>query len=679
MYKSPLFAQAGGSILAYKDESGKFIKIDPNNIPDTVDLSLPTYQLPAHALTPSTRTVNYGAGDITRDEGKFTSQYGTLEAGKIYISSGKQFTGLADDYRSLPLIFKDGKLRILEGFDDLDLRISHNPGNSTQYTQVLNKIKDWMKNNPDADITEVHPDLFSSYNLDQVMQNGSGYSVYDNKPYDAKNPTASADTTTYQKVDDSGEKFISSVKAAGGNLITDLAKKNSEAQAIATKQAQAQQQQTSDMEQIPTVNDNGTGTSASAGYTPGYKGIYEQQKESNLNKEAINHLFKNYHNRDANAEELAYWTGKRVGNLEDTLAKTTIFSGEEADKIRAEMMANGQTYIRNQAELEQLAKSGGLNPASISNKASMLFTSTAQTAPNSPSASTNNGSMSTGGDFMDSSVGSGNIDGSNGVGGFGMVDGGATGGGSGGNNNFNTLLMDLINQDPFLAEQFKDPAKLALFQGMPAALQDTYLQVLKQLQVTIEAGNVINPDIDLSPEKVAEFLQQATSELDPYYQEQIGFYKQDLDISLQRMQEDFNKNISRGEDTFKEGLLNQAENEAQSGTAFSSGRQDRVSKTIKAGQQGIDDLVTQAARSAQDFGIGAERALGSANIPNIGGFNTYNVTDQGFSQSGNRNLFTPQGNLLGSIPKQRTVDISNRQGQLINAEKNQRILDFSTL
>ncbi len=112
------------------------------------------------------------------------------------------------------------------------------------------------------------------------------------------------------------------------------------------------------------------------GQVPGYKGVYEGKEKLSLNDAAVNELFKQYHNRDANLEELNYWRAKEVGHLEDTLAKTAIFEGEDADKIRAQMMDQGQTYIRNQAELEALAQAGQLSPETLTNitdQASMMF------------------------------------------------------------------------------------------------------------------------------------------------------------------------------------------------------------------------------------------------------------------------------------------------------------------
>lgn len=119
-----------------------------------------------------------------------------------------------------------------------------------------------------------------------------------------------------------------------------------------------------------------SGSATPAGTIPGYKGVYANQANSNATDVMINNLFKQYHGRDANITELNYWRNKTVGQLEDTLAKTQIFSKEDADRIRAQMAAEGKTYIANQAELEQLAKTGGISATgltSVSQQGGMLF------------------------------------------------------------------------------------------------------------------------------------------------------------------------------------------------------------------------------------------------------------------------------------------------------------------
>lgn len=129
-------------------------------------------------------------------------------------------------------------------------------------------------------------------------------------------------------------------------------------------------------------------TASGKGMIPGNKNIYPAGTQTLAGSADVNKLFQAYHNRPANQQEIAYWSKKGVGQLEDTLAKTQIFSGSDADKIRAQMMAEGKTYIANQAELEKLAQTGGLNPNTItqvSSQTGMMFTPTqAGSTPTQP-------------------------------------------------------------------------------------------------------------------------------------------------------------------------------------------------------------------------------------------------------------------------------------------------------
>jgi len=115
------------------------------------------------------------------------------------------------------------------------------------------------------------------------------------------------------------------------------------------------------------------------GTVTGNKGIYKGKEGLNLNANAVNELFSQYQGRDATKQELDYWSNKKVGDLEDTLAKTSFFDKPIADKIREQMMMQGKTYISNQAELETLAKSGGLSEEDITRiggQTGMLFAPT---------------------------------------------------------------------------------------------------------------------------------------------------------------------------------------------------------------------------------------------------------------------------------------------------------------
>lgn len=247
---------------------------------------------------------------------------------------------------------------------------------------------------------------------------------------------------------------------------------------------------------------------------------------------------------------------------------------------------------------------------------------------------------------------------------------------------FDSLLNQMIQLDPFLAEQLKDPAKKAMFDRLDPALQSTYLQLLKTVGQSIEAGKVVNPNIEIEPSKVQEFLDQAKLEIDPYYSEVISNYSQDLKISLDRMKEDYQKTIVRAEDTFKQNLGVQAENEAQAGLTYGSERGVRLNRSITDANNVLGDAATGLARANQDAAIAAERKIGSSAFNNLGlsyGATEYGASQNGFAAKGTRSLFNPAGNLMGELPKMRTSDEIIRQNELIAAERAKRIMDASKL
>lgn len=244
------------------------------------------------------------------------------------------------------------------------------------------------------------------------------------------------------------------------------------------------------------------------------------------------------------------------------------------------------------------------------------------------------------------------------------------------------LFSSMINVDPFLAAQLEDPALRAQFDSLDPSLKMQYLMNLRALKESIEAGQVVNPNLEITPEQTAAFEEQAKAKVAGYYDELIGNETGDLKTKLSRMKEDFTTGVGRAEEMFKENLSNQAESAAQSGLAFGSSRGEKVSKTIKAQQEGLSDASLEMARSQQDLATAAERKIGSSAFGNLGldtSVQNYNVGEGGFSQAGTRSLFTPQGNIVGEIPKQREVDVINERNNLIMAEKQKRILDNSQL
>src|SRR3990167_2514661 len=235
------------------------------------------------------------------------------------------------------------------------------------------------------------------------------------------------------------------------------------------------------------------------------------------------------------------------------------------------------------------------------------------------------------------------------------------------NESFAQLLNELITQDPFLSEQLKDPKTKAMFDALPDELKSTYLNVARTTAETIKKGKMVNPKIEITPEQAAKFLTQAHTELDPYYQEQIGFIQKDLDISFQRLQEDYEKNIQQSKEPFKEKIGAQAEAEAQAGLAFGSERGNRERRLFSEQGNLLDESFRQAQRAGEDAARQAERRIGSTEFGglSIPSLTQYGIDTRGqFTPQSSRVLYNPQGQLIGEIPKQRTVDISQRKSVL---------------
>lgn len=128
---------------------------------------------------------------------------------------------------------------------------------------------------------------------------------------------------------------------------------------------------------------------------------------------------------------------------------------------------------------------------------------------------------------------------------------------------------------------------------LPADLQGTLLQMSSYITNQISQGNQINPDMDLSPSILQQFMTQASTEMDPYYQEQIKLYSQDINESIKRLNEDYQKEVQRSEEPYREQFQQQDIAEAEAGTAYSSGRQKREEQMVGQRNLQLQDLATQ--------------------------------------------------------------------------------------
>ena len=233
----------------------------------------------------------------------------------------------------------------------------------------------------------------------------------------------------------------------------------------------------------------------------------------------------------------------------------------------------------------------------------------------------------------------------------------------------------MVSEDPAMASHLANIAGVPELAGLLPGLESI-------LNKAIESGKVVNPNIEISPAQIQQFLTQATTELEPYYKERLGLLKNDLDVSMKRLTEDYAKGIERAKDPFKQELATQAEGEAQSGTAFSSGRADREKRTVDVQQNKLEDFTTQATRNIQDTGLAYEKEAGSdlarsLNLPTLTG---YSASNTGITPGVTRSVYAPLGNIpLGSVGKERETALRTRASELEETYRRNRILDLSPL
>jgi len=235
-----------------------------------------------------------------------------------------------------------------------------------------------------------------------------------------------------------------------------------------------------------------------------------------------------------------------------------------------------------------------------------------------------------------------------------------------------TRLTGVFTSDPNIQSQINT---------LPPEIQGLVNQLTRMLEKTLESGQVLNPDIELTPERLKEFTDQAITELEPYYQEVMNQAKGDIEISLNRLSEDYKREVSRAEEPFKEGLATQAESEAQAGLTYGSERGLRERQNVQSQQRSLDDVFRGVERGVQDTARAGERFLGSGFLSGLQSpqFSPFIANTQGFQQTTPRTLFNLQGGLMGEKPKQREVDIRTRAKDLEDIARRNLILDRSNL
>lgn len=218
-------------------------------------------------------------------------------------------------------------------------------------------------------------------------------------------------------------------------------------------------------------------------------------------------------------------------------------------------------------------------------------------------------------------------------------------------------------------------APLTTMTGNQQTSQDPLLGALeKMLQEMQTRGQVLNPNVEITPEKAAEFLSQAEREINPYYAGQIKLARESLMSSFKSTSEELLTNESRAEKKYGQDLRTLGENAAELGFA-QSGRRLREETDLAYGtQNSINDsrrtLSTNAGNLARTFA----QKYGASELPgfNLPGEVAVGAGESTFSRgSQSRSLYqlSPEiySGLIGSEEFARRGAVRNRTSELEGA------------
>ncbi len=212
-------------------------------------------------------------------------------------------------------------------------------------------------------------------------------------------------------------------------------------------------------------------------------------------------------------------------------------------------------------------------------------------------------------------------------------------------------------QAAFEAEQ--DKKYSAILQGIEKYLKKLELQ-----------GQMINPYVEITPALAAQFLDQATKELSPYYQEQVTLAQKDLqrrqdyEVSTygaqeQQMEREYGQNLDTTQETM-----------AQKGFGYSGRRVVAEDRLAESAQAAIDAARRNLSYTMGDVASSAERQLGSAGVtavgvPMLSSKPTVMAGQRTFARTGESSpLYSLTGGLLGEMEKSKQTNVSQRQSQI---------------
>jgi hypothetical protein len=220
-----------------------------------------------------------------------------------------------------------------------------------------------------------------------------------------------------------------------------------------------------------------------------------------------------------------------------------------------------------------------------------------------------------------------------------------------------------------------------LVSQLPTELQSLYTQMSDYVQTLIDQGKQVNPNIEITPEMISQFEQQAMTEYKDYFSgEELGTLtdlKRTLDRNIQLNQQS-EQDITRQFGTDYRGIGETAANQG----ITSSGER------LRSEQELADEANRQIQRNREALQFGgeglsltAERNIGSSALNNFA-FPTLSSTPTATAQGninytgGATNLGSVRGDIFGTLPSEEKTAISQRTSQLEEIQRTRNLLSL---
>lgn len=153
--------------------------------------------------------------------------------------------------------------------------------------------------------------------------------------------------------------------------------------------------------------------------------------------------------------------------------------------------------------------------------------------------------------------------------------------------------------------------------GLPPEFQELYSQLETYLAELNRRGQVLNPNIEITPEQVLQFTQQAESEINPYFSGQLKLSKESLMNSLGYTKDEILRSEADAERKYGRNLQGVGETMAESGFAQSGRRNIAEQDLAYDTQRSLEDTRRQFAQSAGNAARSFAQQFGTSELPSI--------------------------------------------------------------